>query len=284
MASISHRPERKRPYRVFYKDPDTGKARNKSFLRRKDATQFIETIRLPENPHIQTISSKSVSDALARWYDLSTTTGRKGREAVEYSTARKYALHLRIITEMIGDLSLCDLDHACCAGFRDRLLAQYSRPYAKKILTSFKSALGQAVCDSDLKANPAADVFIQISSRYKKANRVQIPTLAEVGDITNAIDSLMADSKIETRKAWSRYGPLFLLLLYSGLRPSEACGLTWENLDRSKGGIQLTQSADEVSCLGPLKPALLIALSRWRIKFWMRWIAGKNNVRKAQKD
>lgn len=193
------------------------------------------------------------SDALDRWYRLGTTTGRGGREPVERSTSRKYALHQTIIASKIGAKKLSDLDQRTCEAFRDSLLESYSRPCAKKILTSFKSALKQAVADGALPADPAADVYIRISKRQQNANKITIPDLAEVNRLTATIDRLMRSKNDQLRKAWSRYEPLFYTQLYAGLRPTEVRGLSWRDIDRERGGLQVTQDADAFNEIGALK-------------------------------
>lgn len=253
MASIQTRKTRKKLYRVFWSDVLTGKQRNKSFLRRKEAQAFLESIRASENTLVQADPNKTISDALDRWYTLSTTTGRGGREPVERSTSRKYDSHREIIKTRRGAKKLCELDKKDCEDLRDELLADYSRPYAKKIFTSFKSALGQAVTDKAISSNPAADVYIRISKRQKNANKVTIPDLEEVHQLTATIDRLTRSENEQIRRAWSRYGPMFYTQLYSGMRPTEIRGLPWRDVDWERRGIQITQDADEFNVIGPLK-------------------------------
>ena len=253
MSSIQIRRNRKKPYRVFWNDGLTGKQRNKSFLRRKEAQAFMESIRASENTLAQADPYKTVGDALGRWYTLCTTTGRGGREPVERSTSRKYNSHRDIIKSRIGAMRLAELDPKACEDLRDGLLADYSRPYAKKIFTSFKSALEQAVTDKAIPSNPAGDVFIRISKRQRNANKVAIPDLQEVHQLTATIDSLMRSDNEQIRRAWSRYGPMFYTQLYSGMRPTEVRGLPWRAVDWERGGIQVTQDADEFNVIGPLK-------------------------------
>lgn len=220
---------------------------------RKEAQAFMESIRASENTLAQADPNKTVGDALDRWYGLCTTTGRGGREPVERSTARKYDSHREIIRSRIGATKLCELDRRACEDFRDGLLAEYSRPYAKKILTSFKSALRQAVSDRAIPADPAADVFVHISKRQRNANKVVIPSLEEVHQLTRTIDRLMRSNNEQRRKTWSRYGPMFYTQLYSGMRPTEVRGLPWRDVDWDRGGVQVTQDADEFNEIGPLK-------------------------------
>jgi len=253
MASIQVRKDKKKSYRVQWRDMNTRKQRSKSFLRRKDANVFIESIRSTENLITSTDPTASVSDILERWYNLCTTTGRGGREPIERSTAHQYNGHKVVIEEMIGARKIASLNKKACEDFRDELLQNYSRPYAKKFLSSFKSALNQAVSDNVISSNPATDVFILISRRQKNANRIKIPELWEVRKLTETIDLLMVSDCDKLRKAWSRYGPMFYTQLYSGMRPTEVRGLPWKDVDWTRGGISITQDADAYCEIGLLK-------------------------------
>ena len=197
----------------------------------------------------------TVSDALERWYKLSTTTGRNGRPPVEKSTSDKYALHMRVIKEMIGHLKLSELTKRDCHDFRDALLDRYSRSYARKFLTSFKSALSQAVTDELIPKSPASDTRILISSRQASANRITIPDVEQIQKLTSSIDALMVDPNQQIRDAWARYGVFFYMMLYTGLRPSEMRGLVWSNIDWDKARIRVEQRADADGFIGPLKSA-----------------------------
>lgn len=253
MAHIDHRAGRKKPYRVNWIDRFTGKRRNKSFEKRKQAQAFLTTIGAQENTLTQAHPTATVSDAMKRWFALSTTTGRNGRPPVEKSTSDKYALHMRVIDEMIGHLKLCALTKRDCHDFRDELLERYSRPYAKKFLTSFKSALSQAVTDEIIAKSPASDTNILISGRQASANRVVIPDVAQVQHLTATIDALMRDPNQQIRDAWARYGVFIYMMLYTGLRPSEMRGLAWSCIDWEKQRVRVEQRADAQGIIGPLK-------------------------------
>lgn len=276
MASIERREGRKKPYRVHWKDRFTGKARNKSFLLRKQAQAFLESIGAAENILSQSDPNVTVSDALDRWYYLCTTTGRGGREPIEESTAIKYRLHMSQIRKMIGNINLCELTKRDCNDFRDALLEQFSRPYAKKFLTSFKSCLSQAVTDELIIRSPADDTHILISKRQQMANRVPIPELTEIKALTDSIDRLMLSNNQQMRKAWARYGPLFYTLLYSGMRPTEVRGLPWANIDWEANRIQVTQGADDKGVIGLPKSAAAfrtIPLPEFVMKMLKDWQA-----------
>ncbi len=253
MASIQVQKGRKSPFRVFWIDQNTGKQRNRSFGRRKDALVFMESIRALENTLTQNDPNMTIEQAMHAWYIKATTTGLGGREPVERSTACKYNEHKNIITSREGQTKLCKLDELECENIRDRLLEDYSRAYAKKIFTSFKSALTFAANQKKIVNNPAQDVNIQISKRQRNANKTQIPSLEDVYGITQAIERLMRSPDPNIRPAWVRYGPLFYTLLYTGMRPTEIRGLPWRDVRWERGGIQITQGADQFNEIGALK-------------------------------
>jgi len=244
---------KKTSYRVHYKDRFTGRKRNKSFGLRKQAQAFLENVGSQENAITHSDGKATVITAIDRWLTLSTTTGRGGREPIERSTAMQYANHARVLTELIGGLRLSEITTQVCEELRDNLLRRFSRPYAKKFLSSFKSILNQAVRDGLILKNPAQDVFILISSRQRKANRIKIPELWEVQKLTDNIDALMVSSDAKTRKAWERFGPMFYTQLYSGMRPTEVRGLAWKNVDWEQSCLHLTQDADQFGEIGLLK-------------------------------
>jgi integrase len=255
MAHIDRREGRKKQYRVHWIDRFTGQRRNKSFEKRKQAQAFLETIGSQENTTSHSHPNATVTDAMNRWYTLSTTTGRSGRPPVEKSTYTKYAHHKKIILQLIGHKKLCELSKKDCNEFRDILLERYSRTYARKFLTSFKSALEQAVTDELIGKSPATDTTIYISKREVMANRVTIPDMHEITRLTKTIDRLMQHKNGQKREAWQRYGAFFYTMLYTGLRPSEMRGLAWSSIDWQKNRISVERRADADGILGSLKSA-----------------------------
>jgi len=162
---------------------------------------------------------------------------------------------MRKIEGVIGNLKLCELTPKDCNDFRDALLEKYSRPYSKKILTSFKSALSQAVIDEFITKSPATNTTVIISKREAMASRVKIPDMRELKALTSTIDKLMNDNNQQTRDAWARYGVIFYTMLYTGLRPSEIRGLGWNSIDWKNNRMKIERRADDDGALGPLKSA-----------------------------
>jgi len=240
-------------WQARFKDRKTGKIRYKTFPRRMDAEAFLSTIHSSNYMHDS--DTVTLSEAADRWLDVCMTTGRKGREPIEASTARKYTEHSKIIGDMFGGVRLNQLTPSLCNRFRDELLTCYSRKYAKKILTSFKSILSQARTDEYLKGDPAENTAIIISQRYEKQGGTAIPSVEEVALLLRKAGELANGENAQIRKAWSRYAPFFFVLAYSGMRPCEVIGLPWKDVRFENCTIDVTQDATENGEIGLPKSA-----------------------------
>ena len=240
-------------WQLRYTEPSSGKVRYKSFARKKEADHFL--LGINNSDFVHDSDTVSLIQAVNRWLDVCENIGRKGREPVEPSTLRKYKLHGEIITKLAGSLKLNKLTPYKCSEIAETLLQSYSRPYAKKILTSFKSVLSQARSDGAMKHDPAENVAIVTSTRYEKAKRDPIPSLSEVGALLSKAAELAASSNQTTRKSWLRYYPMIMLLIYSGMRPCEVIGLPWSSIDFSNNTISVEQDATEDREIGLLKSA-----------------------------
>ncbi|MFD1328882.1 tyrosine-type recombinase/integrase [Mycoplana ramosa] len=240
-------------WQVRYKEPVSGHIRYKSFARRMDADAFVAT--LGHHDFLHDRDTVTVSEAASRWLDVCENTGRKGREPVEGSTLRKYREHVEIIAAKIGNVRLNQLTPVMCDEFRDNLLRDFSRKYAKKILTSFKSILAQARTDGRLRSDPAESTAILISQRHEKKEDMAIPSLAEVRALLAKAHELRKSANRQTEKAWARYEPFFLVLAYSGMRPCEVIGLPWRDVNFEKRTITVSQDATETREIGLPKSA-----------------------------
>lgn len=218
-----------------------------------DADAFLAT--LHRTDFMDQRDTITMAAACQRWIQVCERTGRKGREPVESSTLRKYQEHVAIIEEMLGGILVGTLTPVACNDFRDALLERYSRKYAKKILTSFKSILSQARTDGRLQHDPAQGVTILISQRHEKQEETPIPSLAEVRTLLAQAENMRNAGNRQTAKAWARYAPFFLVLAYSGMRPCEAIGLPWKDVDFEKFTLTVTQDATEDREIGLPKSA-----------------------------
>lgn len=155
------------------------------------------------------LDSTSTGDYLARW-------AAAVAPSVRPSTAREYARHVeQYWTPAIGDVTLSALTAAhverVMAGMTARGLSSRTVRYAR---TTLRRALGDAIRDGMLARNAAA------LSRPPRQERPELRPL-----IRTEVRALLEAT------AGDRFGPLYALLVGSGLRIGEAVALGWSDVD-----------------------------------------------------
>ena len=156
---VTRRGEAKEAWIVDYTDQD-GDRHIETFERKKDADARHATVEVDVRQGTHTAPSKSitVAEAAEGWIKRVEAEGR------ERGTIKQYREHANLhIVPRIGRLKLAHLTPARVEAFRDDLLANLSRPLARKVLTSLKSLLKVAK-----HAHVAADVSI---GRGKRSER-----------------------------------------------------------------------------------------------------------------
>jgi integrase len=229
-----------------------------TFARKKDADEHHAKVRVDVGRGVHTAPSKSISvaEAAEGWIKRVAAEGRERGTLAQYQ--QHVALH---IAPRIGRLKLAHLTPARMEAFRDDLLANLSRPMARKVLTSTKSLLKAAK-----HAHVAADVSVGRSTRGERRLEVgrDIPEPREVKRI------------IEAAKAKPRMHALLLTAALTGLRASELRGLRWSDVDLRRGELHVRQRADRYNAIGapksasssrtvPLPPEVIGALKVWRL-------------------
>jgi integrase len=253
---VTRRGESKEAWIVDYTDQD-GDRHIETFERKKDADAHHDTVRTDVRKGVHTAPSKSetVTEAAERWLKRTEAEGR------ERSTLKQYREHVKLhITPRIGRYRLAHLTPGRVETFRDSLLADLSRPLARKVLTSFKSLLKAAK-----HAHAVAHVTIGADKRngHKLEIGRDIPTPAE-------IKRLIEEAKDLRRRT------LLLTASLTGLRASELRGLRWADVDLKAGELHVRQRADRYNDIGapksalsaraiPLAPDLMVALKEWKL-------------------
>src|SRR6516225_6118556 len=124
--------EAKEAWIVDYTD-QPGDRHIRTFARKKDADDYRATVKLDVRAGTHVAPSKSVTVAVAadRWLNRVEAEGR------ERGTLAQYRQHVNLhILPKIGRLKLASLTPARVEAFRDDLVANLSRPMARKVLTS----------------------------------------------------------------------------------------------------------------------------------------------------
>jgi integrase len=238
-----------------------GRRRLKTFTKKKAADDFAATASVEARAGIHTPDSASitVSEAAQDWLTFVELEGR------ERSTLAQYRQHADLhIVPRLGRERLAALTTPRINAFRDDLLAGLSRALARKVLTSTKSLLKDAMRRGNITHNVARDVRIGVDKRRRGKLKVgtDIPTPQEIGRILHATTG--------------RWRPILVTAIFTGLRSSELRGLRWEDVDLKRGLVHVRQRADRYNAIGspkseagerkvPLGPFVLNVLREWKL-------------------
>lgn len=261
-------------------DPETRKfrRRTKNFATKREAVAWrdenAQSIRA--KTHVPDSESITVSAMVGRWL-AAVAAGRGERGPAEASTLRQYNYHAdTYIIPKLGSVKLCDLTKADVMDFRNGLLADKSRPLARKVLTSLKGMLNEAVDQNKVAVNVAAGVAIGFDKRSKA--KITVPAVAEIRVLLAKLDAFATQENKQRAKAWRRYRALIATAIHTGLRASELRGLPWSAVDFDGAKIHVRQRADENGDVAEVTksdagyrsipiPASLVALLReWKLE------------------
>ncbi|MGE3333668.1 MAG: tyrosine-type recombinase/integrase [Rhodospirillaceae bacterium] len=243
-------------WRVRWVDTD-GKRRNRKFKTRKAADSKLAKVayRLDAGLKAEGGTTQLVIEAVQAWVDGIEALVKSGKR--ERSTLKQYDEHrrLHIASDEIARLEMRKLTAPDCVAFAKRLQVKLSDAMARKVLTSFKSAMDEAVRAGHLTVNPAEQVSIDGRDRRllsaedaEKAEKAAIPDLHLVKAIMEAAAELAADDK-------GRALAMFSLFTFAGLRASELRGLPLQNLlvFHNAPVVKIRQRADTWNRIGPPK-------------------------------
>ena len=220
-----------------------------TFRTRKEAQAFRET--LGGQPHRIAAEIVSVSDAIQRWLEICEKIGRDGRETVEPETFKEYRRRARVMHTYSWDKFLQDLTPADIVLFRNWLLENHSRDLARRTLSSFHSVLIEMIQQGQMVHDPAAGITVKSGGRYEDdEGDLTIPTDSEMQAILFAADR-MGSKNDYMAECWARYRPMIYLATFSGMRPSEYRGLSWDQVHEDR--INVRQRADKTGRIGPVK-------------------------------
>ncbi|WP_066921104.1 tyrosine-type recombinase/integrase [Methylobacterium sp. CCH5-D2] len=260
MASIRKRvlPSGKTAWLAGYVD-GAGKRRFRQFPTRKEADAFLTAARaqVAAGTHTPDSVSLTVAEAADLWIR------RCERDKLERTTVEQYGTHVRLhIVPRIGAVKLSRLTAPLVNEFVDQLLtAGRSRELCRRVLISLSSIVTEAQRRGLVAVNNVRSAkTVKRSSR--EDTRPVMPTKAELKALIDACPE--------------RSRPLLLTLLFTGLRGSEARGLTWQHVDLRQGVVHVRQRTDRFNAFGPpkskaglrdipLPPTLLRELKAWKL-------------------
>jgi integrase len=252
---------RARPLGGRLQGPGRAGRHNKGFRSRKDAKAFLVLTEgeIVRGVHTPESTSVTVAEAARLWLE------RGELEKLEHSTLRQYRNHVGLhILPMIGAVKLARLSTPVVQAFRDKLLETRSRPLARKILSSLKSIIGEAMRRGLVAQNAAVAVTVDVRKREqgRLTVGVDVPAKAEVGRLLD--------------HAQGRWRPFFVTAVFTGMRASELRGLVWDAVDFEAKVIRVRQRADLWGTIGdpksaagdreiPMAPTVINTLREWKL-------------------
>jgi integrase len=258
-------------WQVRYRD-QWGKRRSKEFARKRDAESFASTIerQVRDGLHVHDRDAITVAKAADEWL-AACQRGRDGRDPVEVTTLATYRGHVEhYVKPALGGVLVNKLTTPHVRKFRNGLVDRgLSSVTIRKVLTSLKGVLGEAVASGYAGTNPAAGVTQRRSARHDE-EPVEMPSHEDVRAMLETsrawrhepprLDKVRANGRRTTQPRFSAERTMYLDTLLrtavlTGLRLSELRGLPWANVDLEEGTITVAQRADRLGQIGPPKSA-----------------------------
>jgi integrase len=270
--------ETKEAWIVDYIDQH-GKEHIKTFARKKDADAYHIKVRTEVREGRHTADSASVTVAEAGKHWIRVCEGNN----LERATLGEYQRHLDMhIVPYLGEVKLSRLTAPMVSEFRTKLREGTPAPgqetgearspaMVKKIMGSLSSLLA----DAQEVGYVAQNVVRSLTNRKKKKTKAEQRRKLKVGaDIPTPEEVKAIIAKLELESRWR---PLLLTALFSGLRASELRGLRWDDVDLVKGEIHVRQRADRYNEIDapkseagertvPLPPTMVKILREWKLK------------------
>jgi integrase len=186
---------------------------NKQFDKRKDAEKYLTKILHEKNTNTFADAGKiTVKEHMETWLETVVKNRVKEKTYLDYKDrVRLY------ITPEIGDVKLSKLEPRRIQILYAKLIDRgLSSRVVRYVHTLLRNSLQQAVKWGHLYRNPADLVTDELPKRERK----------EMQALSNEQVKVFMEAAV-----YSTMKPLFSLLIASGMRPSEALGMKWPDVD-----------------------------------------------------
>lgn len=229
--------------RVFVgRNPETGKRKFiiETFDRKKDAEKRARKLeRMKDNGVLVAPSKEPLSEYLTRWLDEKKEGRVRARTMADYrANVRRYIQEPPDELPPVGFIRLNRLtrqtfEELYAAMWKDLGLAPRTIQYLHSIV---RQALKDAVLEGSLARNPTDGVKPPTQAKGEAKGRSNAP-----GKAMRAMTEEEADRFLEAAGE-DRYFALWTVLLMGGLRPGEAFGLLWEDVDLDEGRLHVRRA------------------------------------------
>jgi integrase len=211
----------------------------------------------------------TVSNALDIW-ERRVLAGRD----LAPSTRRTHEWAVSVLRSELGKKRLRSLTIEDVEKAFDRLAdPKRERPLGRAALVKLRSILGQALDTAERGGMVNRNVarLAELTPSAKRTERRRVLTPAEVRQLVKHLDD-------------HRLGPLFLLMLTTGLRPGEATGVLWDDLDLDTGTLTVRHAIQIVNYRPVVTDELKTSASRRTLALPAPTVAALRAHRTAQAE
>lgn len=215
------------------------------FVRRLESHIVTETV-AHNNAHAVTVTKFS-----EMWLKAC-EGGKLGEPPLQPETIRTYTGYVENwIKPKLGRKKITDVKRIDVVNFRAWLLeSDISRVTAKKIFTALRSILDFAFHSEVIDNDPSHKLTVKIG---RHASKIAIHSKRDMAKIIETAIQLSNSSNKGTKRVWTRYSLMLMILVYCGLRLSELRGLPRDALDIKHAKLTVKQRADRNGRIGPPK-------------------------------
>ncbi|MFP7470023.1 site-specific integrase [Niallia taxi] len=219
-------------YRIHYKDPFTGKFREKSksgFSTKKEAVLAAAKEESRLNGEYGLTESPTLEEFLNEWlYEYKKDTVRKNTFILHEQNIRNHIL------PYFQNIHLKDIKPIMYQRFLNHLIDEgYSKRTVEIINTTMNNAMEKAVLISKLEKNPCKGSEIRFQRKGKKKERL---SYMKSEDISNFLKTAF--------KYDYYYYFFFKALIETGMRKGEAAALQWLDIDWEESSININKTLD----------------------------------------
>jgi len=220
MGSIEKLPTGK--WKARYRDAN-GKSRRRTFARRIDAQTFLNET-FTDIHRGEWIDPRSRRDTFDHWADRWWKTTSRLRPTTQRGYHGVLERHVR---PHFAGRKVIDIDYTDIEEFiADRLAHGLSPKYVRECVSVLSLIMQSSVASKVRRDNPA------------KGHRIAIPRhRIREGDVLD-----MTQAHLLVNNVQDPYKPAVWLLILTGLRPAELCGLRVSNVDMVDGVIHVTET------------------------------------------
>lgn len=240
--AIKYRKGRKRPWMVYWRDPDTGAQRSRYFALEESAVSFNKRKKFELKRLRQGRSTVKVNDLIKQYVESLKTT-KSSRQQTKY--------HADHLLKFFGSLRAEDLTQEDVFSFvQEQLERGLTQLTANRRVTILRAALTRALDFKIIKNNPLAGMRLPKG----RARRYVPPTPSE-------LYAMAKQAPVHVQR-------VIYLGYYLGVRvgPSELFSLTWQDCDFGRSQIRVWSAAKNTNQPWrdvPLNSYLLDELKKW---------------------